>query len=182
MISDYASLQTAIQNWLNKSGDANLTARIPEFIQLAEARLQRKIDDNSQHATATLTFANGTATLPVDFEHLVEFDGDDISESAVIYDIIGTDIQTSPAITGDVSIVYTKSLPALSDANTTNWLLTRAPDIYLYASLLQAEFYGWNDERLPLIKTALDEALQELNVDGEQRRWGPSISPIIRRT
>src|SRR4029077_8126435 len=40
-IASYTDLQTAIQNWLNRA-DAQTIARIPEFIDLAEKRIQRK--------------------------------------------------------------------------------------------------------------------------------------------
>ena len=40
MITDYASLQTAIASWLAR---ADLTAQIPTFIQLAEARMNKDL-------------------------------------------------------------------------------------------------------------------------------------------
>ena len=182
MISDYASLQAAVGNWLNRTGDSNLTARIPEFIQLAEARFRRKLDDVEQEIASTVTFANGVADLPADFGGLKGIDGD-FGENPVEYQIVGDQIETDPAITGQADIIYKKALPSLSNTVTTNWLLDMAPDAYLFGALIQAEFYGWNDERLPIIKSALDEMIGELVVDGEARRWGPApIAPLIRRT
>jgi hypothetical protein len=178
-ISTYAELQTAAGNWLNRS---DLTARIPEFIALAEARFRRKLDDPDQETTATITFTDGVAPLPADFGSLREIDGDDLGEDVIAYDIVGDEIHTNPAVTGTADITYKASLPALSVSNTTNWLLTRAPDAYLFGTLIQAEFYGWNDERLPLMKSALDEILEELRLDGEARRWGPNIQPQLGRT
>jgi hypothetical protein len=182
MIVDYASLQVAVSGWLNKASDANLVARVPEFIQLAEARLKRRLEDGLQETITTITFTDGVASLPADFGGLVEIDGD-FQENPIIYDLVGNQIQAEPAISGPATINYFKTITALSNTNATNWLLARAPDIYLYASLIQAEFYGWNDERLPLIKTALDEALGELHLDNERRKWGyTSIAPQIGRS
>lgn len=182
MIVDYASLQSAVSGWLNKASDVNLIARVPEFIQLAEARLKRKLEDELQETIATVTFTDGVADLPADFDGLIDIDGD-FQVEPIVYDIVGDQIQTDPAVSGDATINYSKTLPGLSDANPTNWLLDRAPDIYLYASLIQAEFYGWNDERLPLIKAALDEALEELRLDNQRRRWGTTpVAPQIGRT
>jgi hypothetical protein len=179
VITDYASLQTAVANWLQ---DTTLTARIPEFIQLAEARFRRKLDDLDQDVTATLTFTAGHGPLPADFGALKGIDGD-FRENPIDYDLVSGEILTDPAITGDAQIIYKRSLPALSDTITTNWLLTRAPDIYLFGALVHAEFFGWNDERLPLIKSALDEMIDELRIDSEARRWGPApIAPVVRRT
>ena len=39
-INSYSSLQTAVANWLDRS---DLTDRIPEFIDLAEARINRAL-------------------------------------------------------------------------------------------------------------------------------------------
>jgi hypothetical protein len=182
VISDFASLQTAVGNWLNKSGDANLTARIPEFIQLAEARFQRKLDDEQQNTVTTITFADGIAPLPADFDGLNSIDGD-FQEDPVLFDVVGSYIRTDPAVTGSATINYRQGIPALSVSNTTNWLLTKAPDIYLFGALLQAEFFGWNDERLPLIKSAHDEMLDELHVNSENRRWNrDALAPRILRT
>jgi hypothetical protein len=182
VIVDYASLQAAVAGWLNKASDANLVARIPEFIQLAEARLKRRMEDEHQETIATITFTDGVADLPADFDGLIDIDGD-FQENPIIYDIVGDQIQADPAISGPATINYSKTLPNLSDAAPTNWLLDHAPDIYLYASLIQAEFYGWNDERLPLIKAALDEALVERHLDNERRRWGiAQIAPQIGRS
>lgn len=179
MITTYAELQTAAANWLNRSGDTNLTARIPEFIALAEARFRRKLDDLDQDIVGTLTFTNGVASLPADFGALKEIDGD-FTDDPIIYSLVSGQIQTDPAVTGTATIVYKAALPALSNTVTTNWLLARAPDAYLFGTLIQAEFYGWNDERLGLIKSALDEMLNELRLDSEARRYGPG--PLAPRT
>lgn len=40
MINDYATLKTAIASWLAR---ADLTAAIPDFIQLAETRFNREL-------------------------------------------------------------------------------------------------------------------------------------------
>jgi hypothetical protein len=179
VISDYATLQAAIGNWLNR---ADLSARIPEFIVLAEARLNRKLEDVEQDTIVSVTITDGVGTLPSDFGGLIAIDGD-FNDDPIIYNIAGGQIQTDPAVTGPVTLEYRKAIPALADDNATNWLLDRAPDIYLYASLLQAEFFGWNDERLPTIKSGLDEAIAELMIDSEKRRWGRApVAPQIGRT
>jgi hypothetical protein len=91
----------------------------------------------------------------------------DFSENPIDYDFVSGEILTDPAVTGDAQITYKRALPALSNTITTNWLLTRAPDAYLFGALVHAEFYGWNDERLPLIKSALDEMIEEMRLDSE---------------
>lgn len=200
MIDTYYDLQQAIANWMNKT--SALAARIPEFIQLAEARFRRKLDDLDQETAATVTITAGVGSLPANFGRLIsvndstigrveyvsesqfaDYDATETASDPSLFTISGSEIKTLPVSTGALSIIYKLGLPSLSDTNATNWLLTRAPDIYLYGSLVQAEFYGWNDERLPLIKAALDEAMMELNIDAEHRRFGASpLAPRVART
>jgi len=82
------------------------------------------------------------------------------------YTIIGNMIELVPAPNGDVPLkmVYYQRIPALaSTASGTNWLLIKSPDLYLYSTLLQAEPYLKNDERLQTwaaIRTQLIEAMR----------------------
>lgn len=56
------------------------------------------------------------------------------------YTIVGTEFRFFPEPETSYTVEYTRysRLPALSDSNTTNWLLTAFPNVYLYASLAQA--------------------------------------------
>lgn len=190
-------LANAIASWLDRS---NLTAQIPDFIRLTEARLNRLLRDPDQLITTTINLSSGSGTVPADFGQLVAFGatgtrltqvtpGEFGTYSAAagdpkIYTVGAGVIRVLPG-SGSAStpITYYRSIPALTADGSTNWLLTRAPDLYLYGSLLQAEFFGWNDERLSTIKSAYDEAIAELRVDGEARRWGAApLAPKLGRT
>lgn len=46
---------------------------------------------------------------------------------------------------GTVEVHYYEKIPALSGSNTSNWLLATAPNIYLYACLLEASIYIQED-------------------------------------
>ena len=65
------------------------------------------------------------------------------------------------------------------NSNTTNWLLAAHPDAYLYGTLLQAEGYLVNDERLPVWKLALEEALREIDSAGKRKQNG--AAPLAPR-
>jgi hypothetical protein len=199
VITDYGTLQTALANWLQRS---HLIDRIPEFIQLAEVRFRRKLDDADQEASATVTITNGAGSLPADFGGLksvndstigrveyvspsqfADYDATEAASDPTLFTVIGTQIKTLPVSSGSLGIVYKQSLPSLSTVAPTNWLLTRAPDLYLFSALLQAELYGFNDERLPTLKSAADEILDELFVDSDRRKYGPApLAPRIART
>jgi hypothetical protein len=88
--------------------------------------------------------------------------------------VIGSTIEVRPYPDGayPISITYKRTLPSLSYTNPTNWLLAQASDLYLFNSIAMAEFYGWNDARLPLLKGWVDELLAEVNQAGTRKRYG----------
>lgn len=50
---------------------------------------------------------------------------------------------------------------ALDENNQTNYLTDNAPDLLLYSTLLEAEAYLKNDDRVPLWKAARDEIITQ---------------------
>ena len=58
-------------------------------------------------------------------------------------------------------LTYYAKLAKLSNANTTNWLLTSNPDIYLYGALLQAAPYLQDDARIQTWATLYERALND---------------------
>jgi hypothetical protein len=58
--------------------------------------------------------------------------------------------------------VYYARLTALSADNPTTGLFEWAPDLYLYASLLQAAPYLRDDARVPIWLAAYDTLVQQL--------------------
>lgn len=197
-IATYSDLVGAVGDWLDRD---DLAARAPDFIALAEARLNRLLDDPDMELTATTVASGASTTLPDDFgsmvsistgsgRHLsamsaVDFSGIDqtISGTPRFYCLVDGSITFAPAdAAATITMVYRRTIPALTATNTTNWLLTRAPDVYLYASLVQASAFIAEDDRLPVWKGALDEAIEELMRDGQKRRFGSApVAPRIRR-
>ncbi len=196
-IATYTDMVTAIGDWLDR-GD--LAARSADFIRLAEARLNRLLDDADMEVSTTLTASGAYTDLPADFGEMVsistgngplgmagpvEFAGYDqtITGTPRVYSIVERKIAFAPAnATATINLVYRRAIPPLSSVNTTNWLLARAPDIYLYGALVQASAFLGEDERVTLWKAAFDEAIQELRIDSQRRKWGAGpIAPRIRR-
>ena len=75
-------------------------------------------------------------------------------------------------MSGTVAVDYYGSIPALTTGNTTNWLMTKHPDLYLFATCAQAEFYVWNDARLPIWKARTEELIEQINGATAKERYG----------
>lgn len=191
-ITNYSELKTAVADWLNR---ADLTSVIPDFIALAEAQINRQLrtHDMIKRATATVTddyfsvptdwletnvLVNlGTKTIPmeyVDYERLNELKGLSLTGDPRFYTMIDGKFLILPAATSDspanLEMSYYGKIPALSDSNTTNWLLTKSPDLYLYAALMQAEPYIKNDERVGLWATAMQNSMENMRLEGERSK------------
>lgn len=170
-ITDYASLQTAVADLLHRASDTALLARIPGWIQLAEARLSAQIKSRSMETRATLTTTagNGYVSLPADViesrrllisstdpqrglkyvspdELTYRFPSATTGEP-VVWTVIGAQAQLGPVPDAayTLELAYLQRIPALSVSNTTNWLLTASPDVYLYGTLLQAVPFTGDD-------------------------------------
>lgn len=70
--------------------------------------------------------------------------------------------------------VYENPVP-LSDINQTNWLSENAPDLILYASLIEAEPFVKNYELIQVWKANFDRALAAQNGEDRMRKSDNSV-------
>ncbi len=197
-ISNYSELQTAVANWLDRD---DLTARIPEFIALAEARFNRILRLRSMEAkyTANTVASQRNLALPAGYIQMRNFQvntsplttlsyvtpeiydrlwGGSTGGTPKFYTILANEVSFGP-IPGsvmEVEMLFYKKFDSLSVTTTTNWLITNAPDIYLYGSMLEAEPFIMNDERVPLWATALERAVTDMQEqDNKDRHSGSAL-------
>jgi len=81
------------------------------------------------------------------------------------FTIFGTEIELIPTPDSDYTIemIYRQNVPALSSDTATNWLLTFAPDAYLYGALLEAAPYIKDDDRIQVWGSALVSTLDSIS-------------------
>lgn len=167
-ITSYSTLKTTVADWLKRT---DLTASIPDFIRFAELRIYREMRVRQMEAALSGTIASGVLAVPSGYAELkyMRVGGQRVERKDVewMYEkyptrtsggqpkfvarevdsfIFGPYPDSAYTVTG----LYYKALPALSDSNTTNWLITDAPDLILFASLCEAAPYMMNDERIPV--------------------------------
>ena len=197
-INTYGTLQTAVANWLDRD---DLTSRIPEFISLSEAIFNRALRIRAMETTVSDNTPSGSKedALPTGYLQMREIH---LTTSPVVplsyitpeimyriragstsgkpnsYTILGDNILFGPTPDGvySYSMTYYKALDALSDAAPTNWAILNAPDLYLYGTLLQAEPFLMNDERVPLWERAFRQAISDLQEqDNKDRHSGSEM-------
>lgn len=189
-IIDYSTLQASVANWLAR---ADLTAVIPDFIQLAESRINRDLKVRRMQSVATGTAVNGSIPLPADFMGVLSLrvawsDGSyelfpQTSTNAPTYTVssglplgyvvVGDNIQfESGQLDLPYTLTYWAKIPPLSVSNQQTWLLTAEPGAYLYASLVEASPYVQDDERTLLWAAQYKAIIDRLMVKDADERYG----------
>jgi hypothetical protein len=202
-ITNYGQLKTAVADWLNRD---DLTLVIPTFIDLAHAKLNRRlrVREMIQRSTASITdqFSNLPSdflelrniqlnvTIPKSLEYVTieQMDQErglgNTAREPVYYTLMGSTIEVFP--TPDQSytleLAYYQDIPTLSADADTNWLLTKAPDVYLYGALLQAAPYLKDAEETGLWLQAHDMVVAELEKEDLGARYGASTLKARHRT
>jgi hypothetical protein len=71
-----------------------------------------------------------------------------------------------------LTISYYQKVPGLSTSNTTNWLMTKEPEAYLFCSLSKGLSFIQDTERKAEIKSGWMEIKSQLDSENERRKMG----------
>jgi hypothetical protein len=112
------------------------------------------------------------------------------------FTIFGNEIEVLPTPDQNylIEMVYRANVPALNTIPvingiiqpliTTNWLLTLAPDAYLYGVLMEAAPFLRDDDRVALWKAGVDGVIADLNALSQEATFnaGPLTTRRSRRS
>lgn len=196
----YAQLKSTIADYLNRD---DLTSVIPTFIMLAESKFNRKLRVRQMVKRATATIDTSFFSPPADWleskefqlntnpitklEFITESYGNELRSTRysaagkpIYYTVVGSQLEFIPTPDSEYQgeMTYYAKIPALSDSNTSNWLLAYAPDLYLYGALIEAEPYLKNDERVGLWGELYLRVVADIEVADE--RASVASTPLIR--
>lgn len=189
--SNLTELKAAVTGWLHR----DLAAQIPDFITLAETRINRIAQVRLMENEVPLVLAAGARTiaLPVGFtsplavwlgsthreplhaatpEALPVTTGSGCPQYWAI-DGANLAFERPADVARTVTLRYRGGFK-LSDAAPTNALLTKYPDLYLYGTLLQAAPWMRDNDALPLWNEMFNQAVREVNaVESRARAAAP---------
>lgn len=202
-LSTYAELKASVADWLNRS---DLTSAITDFVSLAEGQMERTLRTRQMIVRATASFTTEYSATPDNFLEArtfkldtnpvtpLQFETIDSLDSLLtqytssgkpkFFGIVGAQIRVVPvpdsSYTGE--LIYYSKLSKLSDTNTTNWLLTQAPDVYLYGTLLQAAPYLQDDARVQVWASLYRAGIEELQIADERGATSGGVLKSRART
>ena len=195
-ITTYAELKSSITDFLNRD---DLDTVAPDFITLAEADLSRKVRHWRMEGRATAEIDTQYSAIPADFLEVITFhvtsgnlrplelisqaemlqrryENLDTSGKPAYYALTAGEIEVYPTPDGTYTteLYYYKRISALSDSNTSNWMLEYFPDAYLYGSLVHSAPYLKDDARLQLWAALYEQAIASINRESEATKFGGS--------
>jgi hypothetical protein len=199
-LDTYSNLKDEIASYLDRD---DLTDNIDTFIDLAEADHKRVVRIREMIKRDSLTVNARYVDLPSDFLEPLSFrlltspltilnelnfhemnrvrsESNGKPEYFVTH---GSEIEfnKSPDQSYSGEITYYYSLTPLSSGNTTNAILERAPDLYLYGALTAAEPFMMNDPRIQTWAALYQNALNGVN-GMDRKRSGPLVSRVAGAT
>lgn len=197
-LTTYTGLQSTIGDYLERD---DMAARIPGWIQIAEAQIARDLRRTTKRETTTVfapTF-NLPATVAelrsarlvtasphrdkplvnVTVEHLAERRaGRSPTGRPMFFAVRGAEMQFVPAPDQPYTMEYSyyQKLVPLSAANPSNTVLVEAPDLYLFGTLKEAAVF-LDDERAVVWEAKYNAALASL----ERVRVAEESQASVRR-
>jgi len=199
-LADYTGLKNSIGDWLHR-GDVTAAASIcDDLIDMAEAEFNALLRVRSMEAQTDIAMTAGYIVHPTDWlgwkrlslmnsgtpldlqpapAEYKDIVGDGSTGQPWYYSVIGSKTYFNKVTNYTIRSVYYQSIPALSSSQTTNWLLTKYPQAYLYGCLIKAEGWLQDDSRLPVWKSAYDEAMHNVLTDSVYSQRGGQV-PVMR--
>jgi hypothetical protein len=192
----YSSLVTDIQTYAERS-DTPFTEQIPRLIMLAENRLASEVRGLGfvRVVNFNLTIGNATYEKPIRWRETKELTivtptgrksiyprslpycrkywpnvaSVDTPEFYADYDYEHYVVAPTPDVAYVAEMIYYERPEPLSNTNQTNWTTQYAPQLLLYASLLEAQPFLKMPERIAEFQALYDRAAQALRTEDISR-------------
>lgn len=197
MAATYTTLLAEVASYL---GRADLIASIPTFVQFAQTRINREVRVPAMITkNATYSITGEYVAVPTDFleakhfylntnprtslePHAAGVMTDDYTtvDQPKYFAVEGTNFRFSPVPNATYTatlIYYAKPAALAASSQETNSLFpTIAPELYLYASLLEAEGFIQDDPRLATWAQAYQRGVDSLNSAGKGSKHGGPLT------
>jgi hypothetical protein len=189
---NYAQLQAAIASYMHRD---DLTAIIPTFISLGEARVYRDLRVPEMHAEIVLNTTDGVVQLPDGYLDMRDISYNPGSTGSValtsvgrhgiarvrgrngkpiVYSILGNSMEIRPADDdADFTLQYwvTPAPLSLVDNNPT---VDRYPYLFLYSALVEGGVYTKDPDLIQMSMDHLGFDMTQVNEQASITRFGES--------
>lgn len=189
-VSDYASIRTEVNAWSER---AYTSGEVDTFIGLAEADFNIALGPNYVRETSATVTTNGSgvASLPsgfvrfialahatygnielVSWDALTAYNATGAAGIPTKCAISGSSIKVADVYAGDLTLTYGATLTGLTSSNTTNWLISKAPQIYFWGVMGHAAAHEEDFEKAAVYAAKTAEALSGLTRQSMAAQYG----------
>lgn len=195
----YSDLRDAAMEWLAREQDATLAARVPDFITMFEAKMNRTLIHPLMEVRSTTTCDTSDdepefISLPSDFQSMrrvrlsgvvgkpvldflsqvqleeYRYSRDNVSGQPVYFSIVGDELELAPTPNEDFELeMVYRANIPALAVANQNWLYSLAPDLYLYGTLLESAPYIKEDGRIATWAAGVSTALEQLMAHGNRQ-------------
>jgi len=203
-ISNYTELKTAVANWLDRDDLTDRIPEFIALAEARFNRVLRLRSMEVKYTADTVAGQRNLA-LPASYIQMRNFQvnssplkvlsyvtpeiydrlwGGSTQGTPEFYTILADEVSLGPipASVQEVEMLFYKKFDNLDSATTSgypdsvNWLITNAPDIYLYGSMLEAEPFIMNDERIQVWAQGFEKGVMDLQEqDNKDRHSGSAL-------
>lgn len=187
---NYNDLIVQVADWMHRS---DLTTKIPDFVRMAESRMNADLDIRLLDKTVTINTvaAQATVPLPADFVRLRKLSANNggvvcsldymppelmeqrwgsYSAQPIHYHISGDSLALAPIPNAvyALTLEYYSTIAGLTPTNLTNVVFSAYPEMYLHCCLIFAAIYARDQELLAAMEAEYMNALKAVNL----LNWG----------
>lgn len=194
-MNTYSTLKVSIASWLAQSNISSGDTVVDDFLDMAEAEVNRRLRVRFMESATSLTASSITVALPADYMGLrgVYLDGspqrsmeyhtpeqlNSIANTAgqpYAFTIRGENmvLQAEPDSTYTIQVHYYAKPTALSVSNETNWITNNYPQTYLHGALKYAAQYVSDDAALAKWSAMFDKDLADIEATDDFEKYGPA--------
>ena len=197
-LASLSELTTSIIAYSMRVGDAGFAAQVPTFIKLAESRINRVLRVAEMERVSTVSLSQNGGVLPCDYLEWRGVSGG-FPTRDLSYITPGQSVEVSPnggeprsfSVAGNrlnvypgnppggtVRMSYYAKVPDLTEDEPTNWLLEKAPELYLYGALIETAPFLMDDSRLQTWTTLFQKALADLQSADTGARYANAAARV----
>jgi hypothetical protein len=194
-LTTYLGLKDSIEAWSHRN---DVASRLDDFIDLAESEMLKWIRIRDMETRATSVTSGRYLSLPSDFLEMRRLrmisgaqyfevlsstpEGMYITQDSGMPKLFTVTSQVEFDRTPDsaytVEMQYYGKPAALSASNTSNSILTKYPNIYLFGSLWALYLWALQEDKAEYYYGKLMQAIQTANREDKKGRHGPA--PAMR--
>ncbi len=200
-LNTYSNIKASIADYLDRS---DLTTQIADFMTLAENRIYRDLRVRAMETALSDTISGGTIAVPAGYLEAKYFylDGSPIQPlqrkdlsfiyenyptrssdaKPVFYAREGANFIFGPFPNSDYTVkgIFYKKLAVLAaTTNETNFITDDIPAALLFGSLVEAEPFLQNDERLPVWQSRYAEVIRQAQADDDDEALSGSPLAVV---